>query len=291
MSTNIVQNVRNLIAKGNLETAVDSLIVGVGEDVGKNLFLNDAIGIKSRLNQHNRALIQGTLTHGEQVLEKNQIANSLLQLLNKIYDNATPPVSNGPKPVPEDATAASSTITVLFVTANPEETTRLRLDEEMRDIEDELQKAKFRDKFSIIRKNAARISDLQDGLLNHNPDIIHFTGHGTQQGIVLHSQVGTKMIVNNESLAQLFQLFSDRLACVFLSSCYSEIQGRIINQHIPTVIGMRDKVPQSLAIAFSKAFYKSLGAGRSIDFSFEFAKISVGLNNLAGEDLPVFLQR
>ncbi|MEZ5044140.1 MAG: CHAT domain-containing protein [Saprospiraceae bacterium] len=283
-----VSNLKTQIANGNLEIALNELISDLGGSSKKTTYLNDAIAIKSRLNQHNRSVIRGTLGYGEQVLEKNQIAFALLDLLSKIY---TENEVNEETKRKSDGNSLTSTITILFVTANPEQTARLRLDEEMRDIEEELRKAKFRDKFTIVKKNAARIGELQDGLLDYNPDIIHFSGHGTNQGIILHGPENTNMTVNNESLAQLFRLFSDKLACVFLSSCYSEIQGQIINQHIPNVIGMKDKVPQETAIAFAKAFYKSLGAGRNIDFSFEFAKISVGLNNLAGENIPIFLQR
>ena len=285
-----VNNLRTQIANGNLEVALNELISDVGSNSNKTTYLNDAIAIKSRLNQHNRSVIRGTLGYGEQVLEKNQIAFALLDLLNKIYAENKEKENEETKKKSDDS-SLTGTITILFVTANPEKTARLRLDEEMRDIEEELRKAKFRDKFTIVRKNAARIGELQDGLLDYNPDIIHFSGHGNKQGIILHGLGNTNMTVNNESLAQLFKLFSDKLACVFLSSCYSEIQGQIINQHIPNVIGMKDKVPQDTAIAFAKAFYKSLGAGRNIDFSFEFAKISVGLNNLGGENIPIFLQR
>src|SRR5450432_2309837 len=107
------------IAAGNLETALNELIADIGDNSNKKPYLNDAITIKSRLNQHNRSVIRGTLGYGEQVLEKNQIAFAILDLLNTIYDKnkASQEVDREPESV-----FSTGTITILFVTANPEQT-------------------------------------------------------------------------------------------------------------------------------------------------------------------------
>jgi hypothetical protein len=68
-------------------------------------------------------------------------------------------------------------IKILFLAANPLNTNRLRLDEEMRAIDAAVRQGDYRDQFDIHSHWAVRISDLQELLLRYQPDIVHFTGH------------------------------------------------------------------------------------------------------------------
>ena len=52
-------------------------------------------------------------------------------------------------------------IKILFFAANPKDTSQLRLDEEMRAIDQAIRQAEFRDKFDIKQQWAARVVDLQ----------------------------------------------------------------------------------------------------------------------------------
>jgi hypothetical protein len=54
---------------------------------------------------------------------------------------------------------------------------------------------------------------------------------------------------------------------------------------------MSNAVPDNVAIHFAAAFYKSIGAGKDIDFSFDFAKNSIDLNGIKGSDIPVLLSQ
>lgn len=69
-------------------------------------------------------------------------------------------------------------IKILFLAANPRDTDRLRLDEEVRAIDEALRKADFRDYFELHSHGAVRIEDLQELLLRYQPQIVHFSGHG-----------------------------------------------------------------------------------------------------------------
>ena len=77
-------------------------------------------------------------------------------------------------------------IKILFLSANPSDTARIRLDEEIRNIDQALQIAKDRDRFDIEQHWAVRVADLQSLLLRHNPHIVHFSGHGDEsRGLIL----------------------------------------------------------------------------------------------------------
>jgi len=52
---------------------------------------------------------------------------------------------------------------------------------------------------------------------------------------------------------------------------------------------MNKAVPDKTAIEFATVFYKGIGAGREIGFSYELAKNSIDLNNITGSSIPVYL--
>ena len=82
-------------------------------------------------------------------------------------------------------------IKILFLAANPKDTDRLRLDEEVRDIQERLRMATLGSQFAVEQELAVRVNDLQEHLLRHQPQIVHFSGHGSRAGrIVLESQSG-----------------------------------------------------------------------------------------------------
>ena len=72
----------------------------------------------------------------------------------------------------------SEVVKILFLAANPSGTERRSLDEEIRRIELALERAKRREQFKIIQKWAVTDDDLRRALLDHEPEVVHFSGHG-----------------------------------------------------------------------------------------------------------------
>ncbi len=76
--------------------------------------------------------------------------------------------------------------TILILAANPLSTSRLRLDQEVREIEEGLQRAPQGAQFRLVQKWAVRQRDFYRAILEHQPQIVHFCGHGeASDGIVL----------------------------------------------------------------------------------------------------------
>jgi hypothetical protein len=68
--------------------------------------------------------------------------------------------------------------TVLFVSANPTNTSKLDLDVEYKAIDHERARALHRDAFLLVPVLAAAIDDLRHKLIEHCPAVVHFGGHG-----------------------------------------------------------------------------------------------------------------
>lgn len=183
-------------------------------------------------------------------------------------------------------------IKILILTANPSNTDRLRLDQEVREIEAELLRAKSRDAFELISKWAVRVDDLARALLDHNPQIIHFSGHGGgEDGLALEDDTGKLQLVKTEALTRLFKLARNTVKCVLLNACYSQVQATSIHQHIDCVIGMNTAIGDKAAIQFASKFYQALAAGRSFQYAYDFACTILDLSGSTESSTPQLLNR
>lgn len=157
---------------------------------------------------------------------------------------------------------------ILFLSANPDGTAKLHLDKEFSKIEEGLQRSKLRDQFQLVSKWAVDSNSLRRALLEENPDIVHYSGHGEgQAGLVLVGQDGQPKPATAEALCGLFEQFPN-IKCVLLNACYAEVQAKAIVQQIDYVIGMKQAVRDDAAIAFATGFYDGLGYGKSVDVAF-----------------------
>ncbi len=174
---------------------------------------------------------------------------------------------------------------LLLLSANPKDTTQLRVDEEMREIREGLRRSKQRENFVIETALAVRYRDIRRAILDHEPNIVHFSGHGAgEEGLIFEDETGQSKLVEADALARLFELFADSIECVVLNACYSEVQAKAISEHIPYVVGMDKEIGDKAAIEFAVGFYDGLGAGKSVGFAYK-----LGCNSIEIAGIPEHL--
>jgi hypothetical protein len=183
--------------------------------------------------------------------------------------------------------------TILILASSPINEARLRLDKEVREIEDGLQRSQYREQFTLKQRWAVRPDDLRRAMLHFNPQIIHFCGHGSgDDGLVLENDAGNAQLVPTNALASLFKLFAkEGVECVVLNACYAEVQAEAISQHINYVVGMSDEISDDAALKFSVGFYDALGAGRSYEDAYEFGCNAIALEGIPEELIPVLKKK
>jgi hypothetical protein len=159
---------------------------------------------------------------------------------------------------------------ILLLSANPRDTSQIRLDEEMREIKEGLRRSKKRDQYLIDTVQAVRYRDIHRAILDYEPHIIHFSGHGSQEnGLVFEDETGQIKLVDAQAIAGLFQLFANRVECIILNACYSQYQAKEIAKHINYVVGMSQAIQDGAAIEFAVGFYDALGAGQDYEFAYK----------------------
>jgi hypothetical protein len=161
--------------------------------------------------------------------------------------------------------------TILILAANPKNTAPLRLDEEIREIGEGLRRANKREQYKLEQKLAVRSRDFYRAILDYQPQIVHFCGHGAgEEGIVLEDDTGKIAVVQTNALASMFKLFAKKgVECVILNACYSQVQAEAISQYVNYVIGMNRAVGDKAAVAFAVAFYDAIAAGYQLEEAYD----------------------
>lgn len=181
-------------------------------------------------------------------------------------------------------------VRVLFFAANPATTSHLGLDEEVRAITEKIRAAEYRNWLTIHSSWAVRPDDLLQLLNLYKPQIVHFSGHGSQAGeIILVDTDKSAKAVSTEALKVLFTALKDNIRLVVLNACYSRIQAEAIAEVIDCVVGMNQAIGDEAAIVFAASFYRAIGFGRSIQEAFDQGKAALLLEGIPEEQTPELL--
>lgn len=181
-----------------------------------------------------------------------------------------------------------TSIKILFLASEPSDASRLRLGQELRDIREKLQLAKYRDRFVLEQRWSLRSTDISQAILDIAPTIVHFSGHGTDTGeLFFEDNLGKLHPVQPDALAKLFALVDKQVYCVVLNACHSKTQAEAIAEYIPFVIGMNQAIGDQAAIAFAIGFYTALGANLSIEEAYNFGITQIQLQNIPEHLTPI----
>jgi CHAT domain len=173
--------------------------------------------------------------------------------------------------------SAPEAITVLFIAASPENETPLRLDREVREIQQRVRTSAFRDAVKFELRLATRTTDLLQALNEVKPDVVHFSGHGTQDALVFEDDDGFAKPLTNADLAHLLRISSERIRLAVFNSCESAAQAAIACDHLDAAIGMDEPVEDDAAKTFAGQFYNAIGFGKSLADAFDQARLQVKL--------------
>ncbi|MEZ4677012.1 MAG: hypothetical protein R2932_22610 [Caldilineaceae bacterium] len=68
------------------------------------------------------------------------------------------------------------------------------------------------------------VGDIQELLLRHRPNILHFSSHGTaEQTLIFEDANGNAVPIQGTALHTLLQILKDNIRCVVLNGCYTQL--------------------------------------------------------------------
>jgi len=184
----------------------------------------------------------------------------------------------------------SARFKLLFLSANPSGTPLLRTDQELRDVDARIRAALAPDRFEIAVATAARRDQLLRQMLEHCPDIVHFSGHGdSKRGIILEDEHGRAAPVGGAALASLFSIVRGKPNIVVLNACSTKRTARAFQRIVDYTIAMSGPIRDISAIAFASAFYDALARGLPVPAAFGAGLTQLELLKLPSKTIPELL--
>src|SRR4051812_38261828 len=147
---------------------------------------------------------------------------------------------------------------ILFLAANPAGTDPLALDQECAAIERELKMTPGRDDFEFRSKWAVTVDELMRHLLDLQPTILHFSGHGNATGLLLVGDDGQPQPVTPAALTKMIRATAGTVRLAVLNACYSDAQAEALRHAVGCAIGMKSTIADEAARAFAVGFYRAL---------------------------------
>lgn len=180
---------------------------------------------------------------------------------------------------------------VLILAANPMDTDRLALAEELKLIKDELRQGEQGRRYRVEMELASSRSELSRLLVRFKPTIVHFSGHGTPTGqIVLQDGNGNAETVPPDALVALFDTLKGTEAIV-LNACYSLELATALARVVPQVVGMARAIGDKSALRFVTGFYRGLAGGLDYATAFKLGCIEIGFAGLPDAVMPHLTRR
>jgi hypothetical protein len=178
------------------------------------------------------------------------------------------------------------------LTADPDKANSLRVDAEVRQVQEAVRGSAFRHSITLEYKPAADLNSLIDGLNDHRPQIVHFSGHGYEGGIATdNAQAGkhATKLVSFALLARALSATDNPPEVIVLNSCKSSNARKSFLPPGKIVVVMRDSVSDLAATAFAARFYAAIAAGQSVKAAFAQGKVAVEAVSINEADTPELL--
>lgn len=164
----------------------------------------------------------------------------------------------------------------LVLSANPINTTRLRIDEEIRELYSIF---KYSNNYQLLISLATKATEIDQIILESTPEILHLTLHATPSldpdgkniaDFFFEDDQGKSVPINGKRLAEFLKIFPS-IKLVFVNTCYSDEVAYRLSEFIPYSIGFEGSAGDNMCIAFAKSFYIALLSKQDIEFAYNFA--------------------
>ncbi len=179
---------------------------------------------------------------------------------------------------------ATAQLRMLVVIASPLDQDELAIQREVISLRTELAKSTSPIEISILEHPGRE--ELAYALEHGNYQIFHYSGHsglGVNGGnlYLVNNQTGLTEILSGNDLAGL--LLNNGVQLAVFNSCRGvytaevetttgNLAQSLVNQGIPAVLAMSERIPDHVAVALSRLFYRNLSQGYPVDLSLSRAR-------------------
>lgn len=161
---------------------------------------------------------------------------------------------------------------ILVLYSSPGALDRLRLDREHRRIDQAIQQTGS-SPAEVLRRHAVTVLDVTRELRGHRYEIVHFSGHGSSDGLYVDCPEGDAAdLLTAAKLARIVADTQPNLAAIVLMSCYSAELHHHFASSAPYIVSVYGEADDDAAIEFVGLFYEEYLRSRSVIGAFTLAQ-------------------
>ncbi len=299
------KDVRNLLAKGKLKKAIDCSMA-LAQQTNDKDHIQNTISISARYSRNESSYNQGVLTPSNYNTETARITFSLQSELDEMEESYPDIRLSAPQDTSsnqKEATGNGNIIIedvknsqinigkpdekikqkILFLAANPSNQASLQTDKEYRIISERMRRNEY---YELLHPQFALTIENLVIAMNQKPHIVHFAGHGEQQGIVITNDQNRHQLMPTGALKRLFRQHKAGIQMILLNACYSESQAKVLSELGMYVIGMNNEAEDDAALDFASGMYIGLSEGKDVERAYDDAMIIIMVKHPKFADLP-----
>ena len=216
---------------------------------------------------------KGSITAEMFQVRQSKLWESLFFFTGKLKETDQQAVVNG-----QPATSTGKKA-ILYISATPTNVDNLQVDFEFKKIRASLEGGLNRDEFELLSPlMAVSLQDFLQAKHRYKPAIIHFSGHGLQDGLMFATSENVFQIIPTELLKEVFKGIEAYAKLIVLNACYSSAQAKILSEKGIYVLGMNVPVTDTAAIDLADNLYRFISDGQTTEEAFVNVKILIALN-------------
>ncbi|MFD9398161.1 CHAT domain-containing protein [Streptomyces sp. NPDC060011] len=158
---------------------------------------------------------------------------------------------------------------------------------EQRQVHQAIRAARYREGLALHTEQAVRGDDILGHLLDHEPTVLHFSGHASDTGVRVLASDGGDVPLVTQGLAELLAAAGKRLRLVVLNACGTDAVARELAQVTGCAIGYPGEVGDQMAITFAAQFYRCVGAGMAIGPAHQAAAAVIRMYGAEDGEIPI----
>jgi CHAT domain-containing protein len=150
----------------------------------------------------------------------------------------------------------------------------------------------------VTPRPAASAQDLLDAINDIRPHVVHFSGHGWSDGLVMdNGSVDTPegQELDFELLAKLLVATTTPPTLLVLNACETlggaDLLLSAVPVPVPVVVAMGDAIADVAASVFASQFYAAIASAQTVGVALAQAKVAMEIAQLDDAELPEAIAR
>jgi hypothetical protein len=177
---------------------------------------------------------------------------------------------------------------ILLFASDPLDGKKLNLAEEVKEIEKSINFSPRRELIQLKVIWNASPEDLLPEICFYHPQIVHYSGRGTKNGLIMHGKNKKSRLLDIKKLSCVLEQVKEEVVLLFLNSCFSSFRSQLLLKDIDQLVLIEGYADDKAAVMFPGFFYRYLALGYPAEKAMNLAKAELLIRNVKKGYKPLY---